>query len=184
MFILLLCFPSLISAQKFDNIWTIGHDYDVSDSVNKGTIINFSSNPPQTLEVTQSINFHTSAGSMSDSSGNLLFFTNGCDIAGADGEILPGGDGLNPGYAHALRCDNWNLGYAGGHPNIIILPKPENVNIYYIFHKRQLSVGWPPVDSYNDKLFYTLVTKDSITGGYYVPEKMWKSYLIHFHTAK
>ncbi len=41
---------------------------------------------------------------ISDTAGNLQFYTNGCAIAGANDTILPNGDNINPGPLHYIDC--------------------------------------------------------------------------------
>ena len=69
--------------------------------------------------------------SFSDADGNLLLVSNGCRLFDAKGQILPGGDTLNPGEIYNSWCkDN------GSYPsmfNMIMLPQGNSI---YLFHKR------------------------------------------------
>ncbi len=68
--------------------------------------------------------------SISDSSGHLLFYTNGLEVYDKNYNIMPNGDDLNPGtYAD----NNEAIGYTvnGG---ALILPWPEHKDYYFIFH--------------------------------------------------
>ena len=69
--------------------------------------------------------------SMSDAEGNLLFYSNGCKIINAKGELMLNGDGINPGQIQNFFCPY------GGSPirqGVIVLPAPENDSLYYVFN--------------------------------------------------
>jgi hypothetical protein len=86
----------------------------------------------------------------------LLFYTNGCVIAGANDEILENGDNINPGNGHTLWCDTYNDGYSGGPAISLILPVPDSSNLFYLFHKRFV-LYTNPTDAIFDKFYYTIV---------------------------
>lgn len=56
---------------------------------------------------------------ISDTAGNLLFYTNGDTVWNSDHQVMPNGTGL--------------MGHWSGWQNSIVIPKPEDSNIYYIF---------------------------------------------------
>lgn len=59
------------------------------------------------------------SSSISDENGNLLFYTNGVDVYNRSHEIMVNGSGLN--------------GNASSHQGAMIVPRPGNSTIYYIF---------------------------------------------------
>jgi hypothetical protein len=68
--------------------------------------------------------------SMSDTNGNLLFYSNGCYIINKAGEIMENGDGINPGLIEDIYCP------AGGSPyiqGVISIPAPGSDSLYYVF---------------------------------------------------
>jgi len=71
--------------------------------------------------------------SISDVNGNLLAYTNGCQVANRNHEVMPNGDSLNfnqPFYDFWLNCER---GYTG-RQSIAILPDPKNQSNFYIIH--------------------------------------------------
>lgn len=148
-----------LSAQKEDRNWIIGHDYNISDPQNGRIQIDFNQSPPSIdyLVSNVNMNMYICNASISDTTGNLLFYSNGCDIANENGNILFGGNDINPGLYQTALCDDVGLGYYAGYPSMAILPLPENDSLYYLFH---LSVKYfpPPIDNgYIDRLLYSVI---------------------------
>ncbi len=144
------------SAQKFDYIWVTGDNNQISDTTYGGGLLDFNFSPPKASYHYREHNMFLTNSSICDSTGNLLFYTNGCVIAGADDEILENGEGINPGNAHSLWCDQYNDGYYGGPGNALILPVPDSSGLFYLFHKRFTVYAAPP-DAIYDKLYYSEV---------------------------
>ena len=66
-----------------------------------------------------SLNVRTSPAIISDSTGNVLFYTDGASVWDRNGSVMPNGTGLH--------------GYPGHTMPAIIVPKPGSDSIYYIF---------------------------------------------------
>src|SRR5205085_5141348 len=61
--------------------------------------------------------------------GNMLFYTNGHDIADATDHIMQNGNGINPGaYANAFP-DGFLIAQGA-----LVIRKPDSYNVYYLFH--------------------------------------------------
>ncbi len=103
-----LCAAKLSSAQGEGNFWYFGF--------NAG--LDFTSGSPVGLSNGAMITFEGCA-SISDASGNLLFYTDGSTVFNANHSAMTNGTGL--------------LGGASSCQSAIIVPKPNNPNIYYIF---------------------------------------------------
>ncbi len=105
--------------------------------------LDFNSSPPVAttcaIDLTQ-IGGTYSSGSVSDHSGNLLFFTNGATVWGKNNIPMPNGTQL------------WG---DIGHQNIIIVPKPYQNGIYYIFTSCEFS-GPSPLNGHMG-IYYTVV---------------------------
>jgi len=72
--------------------------------------------------------------SISDEEGNLLFYSNGCDVVDSNHEFMPNGRDLNSGDYFEMLGDSCYGGYLGKQ-DIMILPDPGNDKGYYILHK-------------------------------------------------
>lgn len=128
-------FPiSLLFAQEQrDYQWIIGYDSSILDSIGEAIQINFNESPPH-ISITNTIHdFHMEGSntSMSDPEGNLLFYSNGCVIVNAKGEVMQNGDSINPGIIQDNFCSG------GGSPirqGVIALPAPDSDSLYYVFN--------------------------------------------------
>ena len=102
----LLSFVS--NAQKEASIWYFGEHAG----------LDFSSGVPVTLEDGQ-LNTQEGCATISDASGNLLFYTDGSRIWDQNHQIMPNGTGL--------------LGDFSSTQSAIIVPRPNNPDLYYVF---------------------------------------------------
>lgn len=154
-----MCLSTSFFAQKQDYTWVIGHDYNFEDDEYGRIVINFLDNPPsiEYFVGTVNMNMYITNVSLSDSSGNLLFYSNGCDIANENGQIIPNGHDLNPGAYHNTLCDEIGRGYSAGYPSAVILPLPENDSLFYMFHESVKYIPPPEEDAYVDRLLYSVV---------------------------
>ncbi len=82
-------------------------------------------------EVETPVNFSNTSSAISGKDGNLLFYTNGCNVMNSDHEIMQNGEGLNPGEISHLVCQNYGYLVPYG---AIILPFPDNKSLYAIIH--------------------------------------------------
>ncbi|MBX2928399.1 MAG: T9SS type A sorting domain-containing protein [Saprospiraceae bacterium] len=158
--ICLLFLPFTVASQKFDNIWLYG--YNTSSSTPTGIIgsIGDFSQPPLNFQPTPlGLRLRTSSTLISDAAGNLLFYTNGCAIANRRHEIMPNGQGLNPGPVHQAQCSG---GYTGGSQSSLILPMPQSDSLFMLLHK---GIIYDPVLSVvTDRLYYSVVNMSTDTG--------------------
>lgn len=69
--------------------------------------------------------------SISDSSGNLLFYTNGIYIANSLDDTLANSTDFNPGYL----SDSWSSNGLPVSQGTLVLPYPEMPGFYYLFHE-------------------------------------------------
>ncbi|RLD39760.1 MAG: hypothetical protein DRI83_00680, partial [Bacteroidetes bacterium] len=95
-------------AQNNANIWYFG-DYAGMD---------FNSGAPIAL-TNSAMSQHEGCATISDNFGNLLFYTNGMTIWNASHTIMPNGSGL--------------MGHVSSAQSGIIVPKPGDPDIYYVF---------------------------------------------------
>jgi hypothetical protein len=97
--------------QKEANNWYFGEK----------AAINFSNGSPVAVLNSQ-MNSHGGSASMSDSAGNLLFYTDGIQVWNRNHQVMANGTGLGT-----------SVGYMGSSHPVIIVPKPGNTGVYYIF---------------------------------------------------
>ena len=130
----LLCF-----CQKEDNIWLSGYHesilYDTNIhhyyAVNK---IDFNTpTPTVTLDSAITINFDASAISFSDSTGHILFYSNGIEIRNKWDEIIPNSRKMNDGWVNNVY--NPSI-VSRGYPDleaIMALPIPDSQSDFLFF---------------------------------------------------
>ncbi len=159
--ILFLCVISLSGkSQNSNNIWMLGIYAGVPYS-NYGIDFNSGSASPFALNRPMDI-FATNA-CISDSVGQLLFYTNGQYVANRNHDSLYNSDNFNPGYATSYYPNGLGIPQA-----CLILPRQEYIDQYYIFHESaeviQLGIEYA---SHPLSLSYSIVdmTLDSGLGG-------------------
>lgn len=138
--------------QREDYNWMLGRCSPLSDSTWSRIHWRFADNKfyseNRTYKVEHILDY-TNA-SISDSLGNLLFYTNSLSVFNRHYEKMPNGEGLNPGrYANSSQETGYKLDNGA-----IILPWPENPGKYFIFHVTTDNI---PFVWYSLNLFTTLV---------------------------
>lgn len=105
----LLSINTLIYGQLQNSNWYFGNQAGLN--FNNGTL-------PPTILTNSSMGTGRSSASVSDSSGNLLFYTNGVNVWNNTHELMTNGTGL--------------YGNVDINQSVIIVPDPNNANQYYI----------------------------------------------------
>ena len=129
--------PSVVLAQKHDNVWLYGTGRFSDTVIEKVTLIHFDGVSAPSFTPTEfQLDFDLTSISMSDSNGVLQFFSNGCEVFTAEGEIMENGDTLNgpPNAYWDDFCDDLGS-YHVFHSGFSIL-SPQSSPLYYIFHLR------------------------------------------------
>lgn len=113
-------------AQKHDYNWAMGED----------SMLNLFSFENESLSIDSfesTARFWITNSTMSDSMGNLLFYTNGRKLYGANHQEILEGDSLGYGY-------QWEFWAASNDMNVrqgtLVLPVPDNSNHYKLFQLR------------------------------------------------
>lgn len=106
--LLLLCVGQFFYAQNQSNIWYFGSRAG----------LDFNSGVPIPLEDSQMDSFEGTA-TVSDASGQLLFYTNGEKVWNKNHQLMSNGTGLLGSSSSSQAC--------------MIIPKPDSPNLYYIF---------------------------------------------------
>jgi hypothetical protein len=129
LFLLFAMTLSLKAQEKYDYTWLLGYPPDTWHPKIGGSKLDFNQTPLDTSSFV--IPFHFLAISMiSNANGNLQFYTNGCEIANADHQIMANGEGLNPGFEHDIYCP---YGYPRAQ-GVLSLPWPGREKIYVLLH--------------------------------------------------
>ncbi|MFZ4783604.1 MAG: hypothetical protein ACOYLC_14930, partial [Armatimonadaceae bacterium] len=92
--------PYFVLGQKHDYIWISGDNNNTTTTTHGGMVLNFSQKPVSVYYNFRKINMFVCNASICDTAGNLIAYSNGCDIGGADDQIIENGEEINPGYLH------------------------------------------------------------------------------------
>ena len=145
---------SLKAQEKYDYVWLFGYAPEMSHPKLGGSRLDF--NPLLIDTSSFIIPFRFKAISMiGNSNGKLLFYTNGCQIANRDHQIMANGDELNPGLEHDIYC---SYGYPRAQ-GVLSLPWPGNEEQYVIFHTQ-----FNQDNSEVHDLRYTVIKTDTLAG--------------------
>lgn len=120
--ILLLFYSNTVRCQLYDNIWPLGYS--------PHTEVNFINGVFDTSSSTYMFDFFLSNSSMSDSAGNLIYYTNGIYVANRNHDTLLNSNNFNTGWGQSFYA-NGGLGYV---QSLISLPKPGSNSNYFIFY--------------------------------------------------
>lgn len=144
---------SLMNAQNYDSKWLLASPFDgIQDD--QCIQFDFSVNPPKMSFKNSKLHFKDNSISISNDTGKILFYTNGCDILSGEDTLIVSRDSLDLGYT-VKDCD-------GGDPssqNMVIFPFQE-INQYYVFYK---NVILEPTYFTCTKLSYTKL-KNNLNG--------------------
>jgi hypothetical protein len=162
-------------AQKQDYVWLFGKNSQTNVDF-AGSVIDFNSQPPDIFHEFRHMRFNVTNSSICDSSGNLLFYTNGITIYNKEHEIMENGDSLNPG-AHA------NTQHVNGYileQGTLALTHPGSDSLYYLFHIDKI-ISSP---FYSKHLYYSLIDMSQNNGVGRVVEKNIEALESQFELGK
>ena len=120
-----------LSAQQHDRLSFMGYGSSIVPPLG-GMVVDFRYSPPRITKQNNQINFYVSAGSCSDSSGHLLYYTNGIEIRNALRNRMQDGDSIN---AISYFWKEWK---EDGYPSItpmFSVPFPGHPHQYVLFHQ-------------------------------------------------
>jgi len=150
---LFLTLTFTITAQKHDYIWLTGYSSIPDNMEYGGSVIDFNTEPPDLYYEFRDMNLQRTNASICDTSGNLLFYTNGIFIANAIHEQMENGGGLNPGEFTNEFADN-------GLPTVqgaLFLPYPESDSLYILLHLARDWSGIVSPNTYVRRFYYSLI---------------------------
>ena len=113
-------------AQEQDFNWVFGHHAG----------LNFSSGSP--VPFTSTIYSVEDCASISDSSGELMFYTNGVNVYDRTGVMMPNGDSLATNFP-------WQYG-ADAPQSVLILPVPGSSEFYFLFTRSDSALFYSVID--------------------------------------
>ncbi|MEM6265867.1 MAG: hypothetical protein AAGI38_25420, partial [Bacteroidota bacterium] len=151
---ILLFFSGFLAAQQHDNVWLFA-DLGIHSST-----VNFSNGFPEVSELSNEItDLVKSSAMISDSSGNLILYTNGCNIYGADNDVIENGNMINPGETWDNYC-NFNSSYPTAIQSSSFLPWPGNSQKYILFHRKISVVQLPSgsIEVRTEPLYYSTIS--------------------------
>lgn len=122
LFILIIFLPLFSIAQKEDNIWIMG--------INKLNYIQFSNDTLSAQALNKDIPFFGACAIVSDSTGNLLCYSNGINIYNKNHLVMLNGQGFQ-------SLNQFPFGYPFNQ-SILLLPVPDTTGLYYYVHGTHL----------------------------------------------
>ncbi len=126
LFILLLFLTHLSVAQAlYDAKWILGTNLE------KGVILDFLQDSVTQTKFALQLPVYVDAATISDTRGNLVAYSNGCEIADKNHKIMSNGEEINPGKVHDNYC---SIGYPMVQ-GMLFLPHPSDSNLYILFHE-------------------------------------------------
>jgi hypothetical protein len=136
-------------------MWLMGYDCCAPGFLNPMNL-DFSTGSLVIAEVTRKMNFSETIGEMCNSSGVVLFYSNGAYISTALDDTMQNGSGLNPSF---FTRNHFRLGLTLPQGNLVI-PDPGDSSRYYLFHE---TIDDP--DSYCSLHFYYSIIDLSFNNG-------------------
>ncbi len=149
----LISTPSIILAQKFDNVWVMGYNWD-NDAEAESYWLIFDTFPPRQENHPGYPHIGDAYAGICDSSGNLLLYTNNCFVADHTGALITGGDSMTTGWEF-----DWCKMYRW-HPfdiQNIFLPMPATQDQIALFSMASYKSETGPLVVYQDKFKYSVI---------------------------
>jgi len=154
--ILILSYNLSLSAQKHDYVWHFGYQ----GTQNPAFVLDFNYPNDSVYIIDRNIEIGNDNTSFCDSSGNLLFYTNGISIQDSSHQTMLNGDSLTPG-----NFSNGNYAFSG-YPlveAVMFLPVPSKDSIVKLFHLGMIHGGATLGLSIN-KLYVSTINKNGNNG--------------------
>jgi len=148
-------FSTLYSQVKYDYVWVTSANPEPLPGV-EGNIISFHDGlvSVEYEQLTQKI--YGNNASICDKEGNLLFYTNGCNILDASHEVMQDGEMINPGEIWDNFCTG-STDYPTAQ-DVLILPDRYSSDRYHLLHKKIVDVDLIiDVDVRQPELFITTI---------------------------
>lgn len=151
------------------NFWAAGFTEYLDQPVNGKILIRTLPDMIIIEDFDTPVQFESTMAGALDENGEIIFYTNGCHIYDRNHQIVPGGEGLNPGAVHDLACDDYGYLAPKGASVVTFKTHP---NLYFLIHvgiseEIAHSVAYGPL--YLTRIFYdpdtqavTILSKNEI----------------------
>lgn len=146
-------------AQRYDRHWLTGYAEFPGLPGHGQARITFDDDTARAEAQPLAFNFEGTTAAMSSAAGELLFYTNGCAVADRQHQVMPNGEGLNPGPMRDLVCAQKGYIVPQG---AVALPDPGDSNRYYLLH---LGAEYEPVRKLRLGPLYATVVDMRLRGG-------------------
>jgi len=130
------CSILLSQDDRRDFTWILGYPPNLPAQGFGGTKIDFESGLPDISYFNISYPF-SGYSLISNTYGELLFYSNGCHVLNANHQIMEDGTPINPGYFFNSYCLNGSTAYPSWQ-GIIALPFPSSLDTYALLHLRSI----------------------------------------------
>lgn len=155
---------NFVLSQDQGSNWVLGYHNGINDTNNicGKMVVKFGKNIDPVVTCSQNDNqlfLNGNQATISDKSGQLLFYFDGYRIANSKHEIIENGDGINAGKVRELFPDSYPID-----KGCLIIPDPENENKWYILHQYlEYFKNRPnPDEIYCTNIYYTVVVRDPL----------------------
>lgn len=141
-YIFLITSISLIAQHRYDYVWPLGYGkihQSPNGIVTGGIILDFNSQPFQLSH--HSFVLEDPLASISSRDGNLIAYTDGCDIADNSNLIMTNGDTISPGEVYNEFCGSVPYPVYQG---AVFLPKPSSDSLFYLLYFLSDNWSWTP----------------------------------------
>lgn len=120
--------------KRYDNVWLNGRPYSAPRT---SAGLDFSNGEPNTCAFNSSFSFWGLSNSISDKQGNLLFYSDGIQIADRNHNIVLNSEGFNTGEF----VEQFGIDVQGASQGLITIPATNNDSLFYLFHTPIQRVG-------------------------------------------
>lgn len=142
---------NVISQEFYDYNWVFRNENL------ENVVIEFNGNDITFNNLGEGMSISSSNASMSNSIGELMFYSNGCHIRNRYNKKIKNSDNLNYNNGFNSYCNDKFGDYNAGPQSMLSLPDPNNKNRYYLIHQSIVRIPGPIYILKIGSLLYTVV---------------------------
>lgn len=147
-----------LAQRKHDYNWIFGNGPSNPELHYGGVLMDFNVDSVALSYFETDVTFSWDKASISDRAGNLIAYTNGCQVQNRNYELMENGDNINEGPIQAQYCAEPTGAYVN-EQGALFLPVPGSDSLYALFHLRV----WATLHIVKDFL-YTVIDASSNNG--------------------